>query len=425
MKPGGDSMKFLSKHRSILEYNLQVNNINGILQSLSINLVLPFANLYAKRLNATDNDIALISSYPAIFCIFAVFLGTYLFRRSTNKKNLTATFFGIGRCFFLVFMLIPFLPLWIQPGLFVFLFGMMNFPISIANMGWQSYIADLFPNEWRGRAFSKRNSLSTAAALIVTFITGILLYYIPHNDTERIQLYQIFFFIAFLLAGLEVYSLTLHRKDRRNKHIETITDFKGANMFKMIYANKNFLNFCLCVVIFHFSWQIGWPLFFSFEFDILHTNEFWTSIISTVSFICQGIGFIYWQKFSEKKSNTYAMFVAAFLMAFCPFLYLIATHIYQVVFFNLITATAYAGTFLMLMNNLYETAPDENRTVYIAFYTIITNITLIVAPLLGMQLKHFFNIYTALFIVGVLRIIAGFAFYLRYRKYKKLALIKD
>lgn len=419
-------MKFLSKHKSILEYNLQINNINGILQSFSINLVLPFANLYAKRLNATDNDIALISSYPAIFCIFAVFLGTYLFRRSNNKKNLTATFFGIGRSFFLVFMLIPFLPLWMQPGLFVFLFGMMNFPISIANMGWQSYLADLFPDQWRGRAFSKRNSLSTAAALIVTFATGTLLYYIPHNNNERIQLYQVFFFIAFILAGLEIYSLTLHKQDKSNKQVETVTYFKDANiynqlkgMFKIVYSNKKFLNFCFCVVIFHFAWQIGWPLFFSYEFDVLHSNEFWTSIISTVSFICQSIGFIYWQKYSEKKGNTYVMFVAAFLMAFCPFLYLMATHIYQVVFFNLITATAYAGTFLMLANNLYETAPDENRTVYIAFYTIITNITLIVAPILGMQLKHAFNIYTALFIVGVLRIIAGFVFYLRYRKYKK------
>ena len=40
----------------------------------------------------------------------------------------------------------------------------------------------------------------------------------------------------------------------------------------------------------------------------------------------------------------------------------------------------------------------KNRTVYIAFYTIITNITLIVAPLLGMQLKHLFNIYIALYL---------------------------
>ena len=148
-------MNFLSKHKSTLEYNLQVNNINGILQSLSINLVLPFANMYAKRLNATDNDIALLSSYPAVFSIIAVLIGTYIYRKNSNKKKVTATFFGLGRCFFLVFILIPFLPLYLQPGLFVFLYGMMNFPISIANMGWQSYLGDLFPNHWRGRAFSK------------------------------------------------------------------------------------------------------------------------------------------------------------------------------------------------------------------------------------------------------------------------------
>ena len=217
----------------------------------------------------------------------------------------------------------------------------------------------------------------------------------------------------------------LHKKDKDNKQVETITKFKDNSistqlkgMFKIVSSNKKFLNFSICVVIFHFAWQMGWPLFFTYEYDVLHSNEFWTSIIATASFIFQTIAFIYWQKFSEKKGNTYAMFITAFLMAFCPFLYLFATHIYQVVFFNIITATAYAGTFLMLTNNLFESAPDENRTIYIAFYTIITNITLVVAPLLGMQLKHIFDVRTALTIDGCLRLFAGFIFYLRYRKYK-------
>ena len=419
-------MRHIKKHKSHLEYNLQINNVNGILQSLSINLVLPFANMYAKRLNASDNDIALLSSYPAIFCIIAVIFGTHLFRKYSNKKMLTAISFAFGRGFFLIFILVPFLPLWLQPGLFVFLYGMMNFPISIANMGWQSFLADLFPNKWRGRAFSKRNSLSTAAALLVTFLTGSLLYYIPHNNAERIHLYQIFFLIAFILAGFEIYSFTLHKLDKNSAQVETITAsnndsilYELKHMSHIVFSNKNFLNFCVCVVIFHFAWQMGWPLLFSYEYDVLHSNEFWTSIISTASFICQTIAFIFWQKYSEKKGNSYVMFVAAMLMSFCPFLYIFATHISQVVVFNIITATAYAGTFLMLTNSLYEVAPDENRTVYIAFYTIITNITLVAAPLLGMQLKHLFNIRTALFIDGTLRVLAGLIFYMRYKYYKK------
>lgn len=418
---------FNNKNLSTLEYNLRINNINGFLQAFSLNLVVPFASMYAKRLNATDNDIALINSYPAVFCLIAVFFGTYLFRKYQNKKKLSAILFGFARAFFLIFIIIPFLPLWLQPGLFVLLYGMMNFPNSIATMGWQSYMGDIFSNTWRGRAFSKRNSLSTIASLIVTFVTGNLLYYIPKNNSQRILLYQVFFVIAFMVAIIEIYSFTKHKLDTSSKHIEQLTLVSQENIFvriksifHMVCANKRFFDYCICVIIFHFAWQMGWPLFFSYEFDILHSNEAWTSLESTVSFISQAFAFIMWQKLSEKKGNYFAIFIAILTMALCPFFYMISTSMYQVVLFTMITGSAYAGTFLLLSNNLYETAPDENRTVYIAVFTIITNITLMIAPIVGMQLKKFTNIYTALLIVGILRLIAAFMFYLRYRKYKKI-----
>lgn len=414
------------KHKNILQYNLLINNINGVLQALSLNLVMPFASLYTKRLNGTDNDIALLNSYPAIFSILSVFLGTFLYRKFTNKKKVTALAFGFGRAFFILFVFIPFLPVYIRPGVFVLLYGAMSFPNSIANMGWQSYIADLFPEKWRGRALSRRNSLSTISALIITFVTGNLLYYIPKTDSQRINLYQIFFILAFIIAIFEVLSLAKHKIDKNNKEVETITEFENVSpliklksISKLVIDNKKFLFYIICVVIFHFSWQMGWPLFFSYEYDILHSNEFWTSIISTISFISQAVSFPLWQKLSERKGNSFALALAVLLMAVTPFLYIISTHIIHIAILNLVTGAAVAGTTLMLLSNLYETAPNQNRTLYIAVYTILTNITLMFAPILGVKLKAITNIYTALFVVGALRILSSIALYIRHIRCKK------
>lgn len=427
---GGDYLKIFKKLRkNNLEYNLSINNINGLLQALSLNLVLPFASLYTKRLNGTDNDIAFLNSYPSIFSIIAVFLGTYLFRKYKNKKKITAIFFGFGRSFFLLFVFIPFLPVSLRPGLFVLLYGAMSFPNSIANMGWQSYIADLFPEGWRGRAISKRNSLSTISALIITLITGNLLYYIPKNNNQRINLYQIFFIIAFMVSIFEITSFMKHRLDYNNKQVETITEFHDEplltrirKIYKVIVGNKKFLDYCICVVAFHFAWQMGWPLFFSYEVDILHSNESWTAIIGTVSFISQAIAFPLWQKLSEKKGNAISITFSIFIMSLTPFLYLVSTHIYHIALFNIATGAAIAGTTLLLLNSLYEAAPNENRTLYIAVYTVLTNITLMFAPILGVKLKALTNIYTALFIVGILRLASTIFFYLRYLKYKKASI---
>lgn len=427
---GGNYLKFLKKKTNTnLEHNLFINNINGLLQALSLNLVIPFASLYTKRLNGTDNDIALLNSYPSIFSIIAIFLGTYLFRKYKNKKKLTALFFSLGRAFFILFVFIPFLPSSLRPGLFVLLYGAMSFPNSIANMGWQSYIADLFPEGWRGRAISKRNSLSTISALIITLITGNLLYYIPKNNSQRIQLYQLFFITAFIVSIFEIFSFVKHRLDSSNRQIETITEFsndpilaKIKKIYNVIIGNKKFLDYCICVVAFHFAWQMGWPLFFSYEVDILHSNESWTAIISTVSFISQAIAFPLWQKLSEKKGNAISITFAIFIMSITPFLYLISTRIYHIAIFNFATGAAVAGTTLLLLNSLYEAAPNENRTLYIAVYTVLTNITLMFAPILGVKLKAMTNIYTALLIVGILRFSSTILFYFRYLKYKKASL---
>ncbi len=428
-------MKLLKKltlktpNKSALDYNLAINNLNGILQALSINLVMPFASLYTKRLNGTDNDIALLNAYPSIFSILAVFLGTYLFRRYKNKKKVTALFFSFGRAFFLLFVFIPFLPAWLRPGLFVLLYGAMSFPNSIANMGWQSYLADLFPEKWRGRAFSTRSSLSTISALVVTLITGNLLYFIPKNDGQRIKLYQIFFILAFIIAIFEVLSFIRHRLDKNNKQVETITEFSNEpllkrlkNIYELVKSNRRFLDYCICVIIFHFAWQMGWPLFFTYEYDILHSNEFWSSLIATVSCIAQAITFPIWQRFSEKKGNAFVITIAIFLMGVTPFFYLISTHISHIVLLNIVTGSAVAGTTLLLLNSLYEAAPNKDRTLYIAVYTVITNTTLMFSPLLGMKLKGLTNIDTALLIVGILRLLSAVVFYFRYLKYKKASL---
>lgn len=420
-------MKILKKqNKTHLEHNLFINNVNGLLQALSLNLVIPFASLYTKRLNGTDNDIALLNSYPAIFSIIAIFLGTYLFRKFKNKRNLTAIFFSFGRAFFLLFVFIPFLPAQIRPGIFVLLYGAMSFPNSIATMGWQSYIADLFPEGWRGRALSKRNSLSTISALIITLITGNLLYFIPKNNSQRINLYQLFFVTAFVVSIFEILSFVRHRLDSSNKQIETITEFNNESIltrikktYKVVINNKKFLDYCICVVAFHFAWQMGWPLFFSYEVDILHSNESWTAIIGTVSFISQAIAFPLWQKLSEKKGNEISITIAIFIMSITPFLYLISTHIYHIAIFNFATGAAVAGTTLLLLNSLYEAAPNENRTLYIAVYTILTNITLMFAPILGVQLKALTNIHFALLVVGILRFASTILFYCRYLKYRK------
>ncbi|WP_337961068.1 MFS transporter [Caloramator sp. mosi_1] len=168
--------------------------------------------------------------------------------------------------------------------------------------------------------------------------------------------------------------------------------------------------------MFHFTWQMGWPLFLTYEVDYLHTNEFWASIISTINGLAMAFGYRFWGKFSKKHGNSIALTIAAIGMSFAPFMYAMSTKINHVAYFVVITGLSVSGTLLLLINSLYEVAPRENRTSYIAFYNLVTNITLVIAPWVGMRLYQFTTIRTALVIVGILRFISGLLFILRYKR---------
>jgi Na+/melibiose symporter-like transporter len=396
--------------------------MNGVFQSLSLNMIGPFASLFARRLNASDYEIGLLNSYPGLFCIFAMFLGTFLFRKYKNKERVTTLFFVLGRFFFLVFIFIPLLPAYLQPGLFVLLYGFMNFPNAIPNMGWQSYLGDLFSDVWRGRAFSRRSSLSLIAALVVTLVGGNLLFFIPKNEPQRIHMYQYFFVISLLFGIIEIYYFTRHKLDKSNTQVETITELSDEPLVKrlkvisgMLWSNKAFVIFCLCAVFFQFGWVIGWPLFFTYEMDILHSNESLASFSSTFACLIQAFAFPVWQKLCERKGNTFIIIICAFLLALTPLFYLVAKNMYYIIAFQTVSATATAGITLLLMNNLFEVCPDKNRTTYIGVYTVLLNIAIVIAPIIGMNIKQIFNLRDALVVVAILRTLSGIAFVLRYR----------
>lgn len=71
-----------------------------------------------------------------------------------------------------------------------------------------------------------------------------------------------------------------------------------------------------------------------------------------------------------------------------------------------------AGTVLTLFNLLLEVTPNENRTVYIAVYNILINISATIAPLLGVWIKDMTSIYVALVVVAIMRMTGSIAFFL-------------
>lgn len=406
------------KYEDINEYNIHINNLNGIFQVTASNLAIPFITIFAKRLNAADYQVALLSSLPAIISVGAIIPGALYIEKCSNKKNITGRFFIMARLFYLLFAAVPLINGHFRASLFVLLYGLMNLPGSISLAAWQSFIAGLFPPYMRAGALAKRNRLSTLFGTAVTLITGFLLYNVPRTDDQRLLLYQMFFILAFLLSCAEIYLFYKHKEMQNEeppgKTAGSLTPCKHNDILTMlssVKSNKIFINYCAIALLFHFAWYMSGPLFPLYEIDHLHSNEMWTSIISAVNALCSAYTYPYWSKLIEKKGNGLPLAVSSFIMGIIPLSYPHLHSLYALLPITALSGIALSGITLVILNTLYDVSSSDNRTIYIAVFNTLTNILLALAPMIGIWIKDYFGIATGFTISGMLRMLAGLLFF--------------
>lgn len=401
--------------KSTIDHNIQVNIINGIAASIAINLVNPYFAKFIERMGASDYHIALLNSLPALISVFAFLPGAFLIESSRDKVKTTSYILLIQKFFYLLMALVPLINGPSKPLLFVILVGLMNFPGSIAGIGYQSCVGDVFPPNKRSIAMALRNKFSDASRLIITLIAGQLLSLIPKTNAQTLMLYQLFFIIAFILGLTEVFTILGLKRELNETQKTNVSNYFKA--FKTTFLNlpkhKPFVTFLACSLTFHFGWQMGWPLMNIVTIKTLHASEAWLSAIAIAGGASSIFTSTLWAKFSNKKGNNFMLAVATFGMAITPLSYAFATTLFQILLFNIIMGVAIAGTVLILFNMLLEVTPNENRTIYIAIYSIFINISAAIAPIISIWLKDLTSIPTALILVSSFRFIGSIAFFVR------------
>ena len=93
---------------STLESNIRVNTLHGITQVMALNMVQPFIGIFAVKLGASNYQIALLSSAPAVVSLLAMIPGARFIDRYPRKKRVTMAFLMAHRTFFLGLACLPF-----------------------------------------------------------------------------------------------------------------------------------------------------------------------------------------------------------------------------------------------------------------------------------------------------------------------------
>lgn len=399
-----------------LIHNIRWNNINGILNTLSQNMLTPFTGIFAIKLGAPDSLIAALSSWPALVSLLTMIPGARLVDRHPRQKRLVATLMLLNRIIFLLLALLPFLvrdPSQ-RPIVFVTMMALANMPGSLATIAWQSFMGKVIPPAVRGRAFATRNQLMSLCGIGASLFAGWMM--------DRLAFpigFQIMFFVGFILALLEIaafYQTIEPEAESEQKAAKPSKfAFSGKALLAGIRSHSSYWLFAGASLLFHFGWQMGWPLFTKYEVQVLGATTTWVSLIGVCNSLSGAAAYPVWAKLAERYGNQRMLALATLGMAVTPFLYLFCTQLWMLAVLSLMIGVSVAGTVLLLLNTLLELCPEEARTEYIAYHNTATNATAVVAPYVGIFLSTVSGIRWGLIATAIVRGLGALALALVYR----------
>ena len=148
------------------------------------------------------------------------------------------------------------LPKQYQVNVFILILTLLMIPISIYNISYQNITAEIFPLR-RARVLSKRSIYTIFFTTSATIVSGLIFRYFAHDNDEYILIYRILYLMAFVSGLLAFFVIRKLRYE--TMEVQPPIKFKGS--LSKVLKNKRYTKFVLSSAIFHFGWQMGWPLF--------------------------------------------------------------------------------------------------------------------------------------------------------------------
>ncbi|MBU1094278.1 MAG: MFS transporter [Firmicutes bacterium] len=401
------------------KYNLRTFIIFGVLFELMNVFYNPYAMKFLERIGGTEFHFSLINSTKGIIMIFATLPAAFMINKIANKQKVIANTVLVMAIIIFSLFFVPMLPNAYQVTAFILILTFLMIPISVYNLSYQNITAEIFPVR-RARVLSKRSIYTIIFTTTATITTGLVFRYFAHANSDYILIYRILYCMAFILGLLAFFTI----RKLRYEPMEAQVPIKFKGSLKKVFKNKRYTKFVLSSAIFHFGWQMGWPLFSIYTIKTLGADEFWLSIISVGSAIVMLLSLRMWPRVIEKYGNEKIAYICTFGMAITPILYILSQSLLVLAIFSSLSGLFTSGTIMVLFNDMLEVIPEKNRMIYVGYYNILTNMTLAISPLVGNYFYETKGIVYALIITFIFRFLGGMAFMIRERSERKRKVIE-
>jgi len=367
------------------EYNARYLEIEVFWAAL-LSAAAAFNAAYALRLGATNAEIGLLSSIPALLALLITIpAGQFLNRRARRMPWVVGSL-TLARLGYLAVALIPFfVPTPTAGSLVIWALIVLSAPASVFGVGWNSMLADVVPEAKRARLFAARNIISAAVITGGAFLAArwLAITVFPIN-------YQAVYLIGFAGAAISTLYITRMRvPDSVVAPAATQRITPGALIAGARDAFRQQPDFTKIVVstLAHGMglWMIG-PVYVLYYVRQLSASDSWIGANAMIANLTPVIGYTIWQRVVARRGENWVLRLTISLIGLYPILVGLTPNLTIILVWTALQGLIAPGVNLGHFPMLLKVCPAEGRPLFLGIYTTIMNIGAFVMPLVGVGL---------------------------------------
>jgi MFS family permease len=302
-----------------------------------------------------------------------------LFVHRTKHRRVLAAITGLaGRLLFILAIFYGMINS--GPGaevVFIIVLLLGAFSMSFSSSTWATWMADLVPENIRGRYFAARNSVSQVAGIIAVLIGGWLLKGFPGHP-GFIAVYT----VGIITACVGFVLVMIQYEPPAPEHAPGSV----LSSYKEILKDRNFMAFVRMVMFFNLAIVVASPFFAVHFIEVLQVPIDVLAYFTAGAAVTGILGNLFFGKLSEILGNRFIirfslllLMIPTGLMLFIPqdnALPWVAAVILTQTFFM-------AGWNLAIFNTSLSISPRNKRALYIGMYNSMNSLSAVLAPVLG------------------------------------------
>lgn len=388
------------------DYSIKEGSATSIMSGTGESYITPFA----AEIGASNLQIGLMSSLVNLAGPIFQLLGSRLPEKFSRKKIVFVAVV-LQALAWLLFIMIGYLDLHFSHAAYLTPLLIIVYILyvgcgAIGGPAWFSLMGDAVPDVKRAKYFSKRNKITGLFSVAAAIIASFWLYYAQSIDWLIVG-FLVLFGTALLARLVSAYYFSKH-------YVAAITLEHGYwfsfwNFIARI-PTGNFNRFAAYVAVMNLAINIANPFFALYLWKDLAFNPIWFAIISTSAGVFSALSVTLCGRFADKYGNRELLRVGSLLLALSPFLWLVATNPYYLIFVVQLVAGAGSAAFnLSASNFIYDSVSPARRAICVAYYNLLNGFGIFIGSLIGGLLAQylkvdFMSIFFLIFIVsGVLR----------------------